>query len=258
MSSEVQVWAMSQRCGDPVTKAVLVTLSRWAKPDGSDCWPGIDTIAEAVEVAPRTVQRHLDALEKRGLIRREPRIRTNGSQSSNRYIFTGFEAGCQIVTPPNSQDDNLSPLGGDTAVTPIRPVSQESKTKHVAHADRLTSETTHLPVGMECVDATEFRSRAIRQLGEASYRHLLHRCHIYPQGDELVLRSPSPTLCDLLRHKVELRYIARELGFGLRAIVGEVHHVRDPDPKVADAERQLAAIRDARVARPPAQVGRRR
>jgi DNA-binding MarR family transcriptional regulator len=48
------------------------------------------TIARALRVSPRTVQRHLTALEQAGLIRREVRFRQDGGRTSNRYVFDGL------------------------------------------------------------------------------------------------------------------------------------------------------------------------
>ena len=113
---------------------------------------------------------------------------------------------------------------------------------------------------MEGMEATDFRTRAIELMGEASYRNLLHPCRIYPSGDDLVLKATSETLARVLRDKADqgLGHIAQTLGFGLRVIVGEVHRLRAPDPKVADAVRQLEAIRGGRVAGAALQAGGRR
>ncbi len=48
------------------------------------------TIAKAMRVSARTVQRHLAALEKAGLILRETRYRQDGGRTSNRYVFDGL------------------------------------------------------------------------------------------------------------------------------------------------------------------------
>lgn len=48
------------------------------------------TIAHAMRVSARTVQRHLTALEKAGLIRRQKRYRQDGGRTSNSYVFDGL------------------------------------------------------------------------------------------------------------------------------------------------------------------------
>lgn len=49
------------------------------------CWPGIRTIAEDLNLSHSTVKRALDDLCKAGLITITPRWRENGSLSSNLY-----------------------------------------------------------------------------------------------------------------------------------------------------------------------------
>jgi DNA-binding MarR family transcriptional regulator len=48
------------------------------------------TIAAAIRMSPRTVQRNLTALEQAGLVRREKRYRQNGGRTSNSYVFDGL------------------------------------------------------------------------------------------------------------------------------------------------------------------------
>ena len=48
------------------------------------------TIAHAMHLSMRTVQRHLTALEQQGLIRREKRHRQDGGRTSNSYVFVGL------------------------------------------------------------------------------------------------------------------------------------------------------------------------
>lgn len=91
MSNEVQNWAREQRTGDPVAKAILVSIANWANPAGGECYPSIRRIAEDVEVSERTVQRHVARLEEGGFLRRVERIRTDGARSSNGFEFPGYE-----------------------------------------------------------------------------------------------------------------------------------------------------------------------
>lgn len=52
--------------------------------------PSKKTIAEAIGVKPRTVQRHIADLEKAGLIRREYRPDKDKGNKSNKYHFDGL------------------------------------------------------------------------------------------------------------------------------------------------------------------------
>ena len=96
MSFTASEWALRQALG-PVPKFVLVVLADAADDEGI-CWPRISTIAERVGVSTRTVQRAIQYLVQRKLVTVEPRLRPDGSSSSNRYRLMLTEGG-----------DNLSP-----------------------------------------------------------------------------------------------------------------------------------------------------
>jgi predicted transcriptional regulator len=76
---------------NPVQFNILMQLAKhWWK----DTPPFVSkrTIAHAMRLSARTVQRHLTALENAGLIRREKRYRQDGGRTSNRYVFDGLIA----------------------------------------------------------------------------------------------------------------------------------------------------------------------
>ena len=118
MSSEATAWAKEQRCGDPVTKAILGEIANWTKPTGVCEFLSIRRLAEVVEVSERTVQRHIRRLESEdraagglALIRRIVRHREDGGQGANSFELVGFtppegaraggrKAPRQSVTPP--------------------------------------------------------------------------------------------------------------------------------------------------------------
>lgn len=115
MSQETSSWAKEQRCGDPVTKAVLMEIANWAKPTGVCEFLSVKRIAEVVEVSTRTVQRHLDRLESMdlvegglGMLRRIERHRDDGGRGANCFELIGYEPPLslgarplrQSVTPP--------------------------------------------------------------------------------------------------------------------------------------------------------------
>jgi hypothetical protein len=120
MSSETIAWAKEQACGNPVTKAVLMEIANWARPNGVCEYLSVKRIAEVVEVSMRTVQRHIALLESPdatrgglGLIRRIERYRENGGQDANCFELVGYQPPlslgarpCGNLTPPH---DNLSP-----------------------------------------------------------------------------------------------------------------------------------------------------
>jgi predicted transcriptional regulator len=75
---------------DSIDMNIIVHLaSRWWTADGKP-YPSKGTIAEAIGVEPRTVQRHIARLESAGLVRREQR-RTKGQGSrTNVYHLDGL------------------------------------------------------------------------------------------------------------------------------------------------------------------------
>ncbi|MFE2600138.1 helix-turn-helix domain-containing protein [Streptomyces sp. NPDC059396] len=81
MSLDPILWALKDApVADSLERLVLVTLGeRAARADGCTAFPSRDTIAETVMADPKTVQRVLGRLVKRGLI-------AKGDQSAARYI----------------------------------------------------------------------------------------------------------------------------------------------------------------------------
>ena len=70
-------------------KAVYIYLRDRADASGV-CWPGIKTIARELGLSPRTVQRALADLERRQLIEKRNRRRSNGSLTSITFDSDGY------------------------------------------------------------------------------------------------------------------------------------------------------------------------
>lgn len=78
--------------------AVLTCLiDAWWKP-GDMPWPSKAKLAAMLGVSEKTVQRALRRLEARSLIRTDPRYRSHGGQTSNRYDLTPLVARLEAVT----------------------------------------------------------------------------------------------------------------------------------------------------------------
>ena len=91
MSQETQAWAKEVRTGDPVSKAVLIEIANWAKPDGSVEFLSLARLADVLEISKRSVQRHLNRLEfELGFIRRNARHRDDGGQGSNCFDLFSY------------------------------------------------------------------------------------------------------------------------------------------------------------------------
>ena len=74
----------------PLQFNILVQLMDfWWKPE-SKPFPAKKTIAERLDVHPRTVQKNIRALEKVGLVRRLARRTTAGDPDTNVYDFSGL------------------------------------------------------------------------------------------------------------------------------------------------------------------------
>lgn len=67
-------------------KLVLLALADSANDEGV-CWPGTKRVAAMVGLEDRAVRGHVGTLEEAGLLRREPRFRSDGSQASNLTVL---------------------------------------------------------------------------------------------------------------------------------------------------------------------------
>ena len=82
---------------DPLDINIILHLSTlWASGDDSPS-PAKRAVAEAIGVDPRTVQRRIAALEKKGLIRREARRNNAEGSKSNLYHFDGLIAAARTL-----------------------------------------------------------------------------------------------------------------------------------------------------------------
>lgn len=73
----------------PAARLIYGRLSRYAGQDGH-CFPSVRAVASAFGISARQTQSHLSALERHGLIRREPRAGLSG-QTSNEFLFLWSE-----------------------------------------------------------------------------------------------------------------------------------------------------------------------
>jgi hypothetical protein len=94
--------------------AVLVQLALMAGEDGC-CWPRQQTVAARARLHPDTVKTTLRALHAKNLIRKEQRLRDDGSEASSMIVMC-FEAadlspGKSGVTPPTRGSSAPTPPG---------------------------------------------------------------------------------------------------------------------------------------------------
>lgn len=111
MSHAATNWAIQQRGLKPTTKLVLWHLCDRHHADHG-CFPSQDTLASDCELSRSALNRHLDELERLGLIRREQRQdRTTKRQQSTLYFFA-FETAAKtqdVVVPcPETKHGTVS------------------------------------------------------------------------------------------------------------------------------------------------------
>lgn len=110
MSIKAMTWAMQEAPVEDAGPAhVLLVLADHANDDGTGAFPSVDTIAWKTRMGERTVQRHLRALEKQGLIRK-------GNQKlAELYIEredrrpTVYDLDLTRCRPPRERGANLTP-----------------------------------------------------------------------------------------------------------------------------------------------------
>ena len=147
MSHDATNWAIQQRGLKPTTKIVLWHLCDRFNPDYG-CFPSQARLAHDCEIGRATLNRHLDDLETRSLIRRIRNVdMRTGQQRPTRYIL-GFEPG---FTPPGSGGADLQDEGGDVPFDldiPCPDLGQGSEVVKERHDNGLVQETSHTP----CLD----------------------------------------------------------------------------------------------------------
>lgn len=85
MSVQAITWALKQDLPSS-PKFVLVALCNYADQDGR-CWPGQKALASDTSMSDRSIRTHLKELERRGIIVREQRRRSDGSRTSDYYVI---------------------------------------------------------------------------------------------------------------------------------------------------------------------------
>ena len=87
MSHYMTALAMKQQGLKPATKIVLYWLADHHNGETGKCFPSINRISELSEMSRRSVECHLETLEKIGLIKRVNQFRETGGKSANSYIL---------------------------------------------------------------------------------------------------------------------------------------------------------------------------
>jgi hypothetical protein len=113
MSIEALCWAWKQELPSAGRKLVLVALADAAHEDG-ECWPSYKTLAKKTGLAAATVRGYVTDLGDAGLLKKEARERSDGSQTSNRY-WLQIEGADGSAGPGDAQRsaDGAAAVGAD-------------------------------------------------------------------------------------------------------------------------------------------------
>lgn len=99
MIPSILLWGQAKMDLKPDELNVLLQLiSHWWTAE-HDPHPAKDTIARRMGKEPRTVQRHLTSLEKKGFIKRIVRYKQHKGQDTNGYDLTGLIQKLEAIAP---------------------------------------------------------------------------------------------------------------------------------------------------------------
>ena len=154
MSHKATNWAIEQRGLKPIAKVLLWRLADRHNPDYG-CFPDQASLAHDCEISRASVNRYLNELEERGLIRREQRLHPDTKkQMTTRYVLA-FEA--DFGTPHVASRVSDS----DTGNEPSR----------VSESDKAVSQKAAVAVSQSCETLTSNRTsngtgKALRDTSE--------------------------------------------------------------------------------------------
>ncbi|WP_299129439.1 helix-turn-helix domain-containing protein [uncultured Amaricoccus sp.] len=108
MSVQAITWALDFRVRSATEKAILLVLANYANEYGIS-WPSQPTLADQSACTDRTVRSVLQRLEGRGVVRRVPRRRGNGSRQSDIILLAAF-VGRKPIPPGLIEEDEQEPI----------------------------------------------------------------------------------------------------------------------------------------------------
>lgn len=106
----------------PAVKLVLLKLADRAN-DDLECWAGQSSIAEHCSMSERSVMRHIDTLERAGIIKVERRKDEFGRQATNLYLLDFSYKPGDKLSP--GETDEPGDNQGKSRVTSVSPVLKE-------------------------------------------------------------------------------------------------------------------------------------
>lgn len=120
MSIPALNWAIQQQAGSPAAKLVLLLIADRAD-ERHSCWPSQNRLADESEQSVKSVQRHIKALVRLGLLRVERREAAGQYRATNRYILPVDETRRQSDAQPETrrQTDELGDKSGQNYTSPV-------------------------------------------------------------------------------------------------------------------------------------------
>jgi hypothetical protein len=147
MSHAATNWAIQQRGLKPTTKIVLWHLCDRFNPDYG-CFPSQERLAHDCEIGRATLNRHLDVLEARGLIKRIRMIdHRTGQQRPTRYLL-GFEPGFDHSGPDDPGSGGDAPFDAECPEIPCPVLRHGPEPENPSRCKGLSSENPQQP----CLD----------------------------------------------------------------------------------------------------------
>lgn len=109
MSVKAINWAFEQDLTPPL-KVILLALADWADGDGV-AFPGQKSLSAKTSIPERTLRRHLQELEERGLIARRRRTSESGQRTSDEYQLMPTGQSGRLPTGQNEGDNRPTVAG---------------------------------------------------------------------------------------------------------------------------------------------------
>ncbi len=171
MSHAATHWAIQQRGLAPATKLVLWFLADRHNPDFG-CFPSQEQLAHDCEMSRASVNRHLDELEARGLIRRERRVDPQARRQLPTRYRLAFEAGFAVsVTAENAAEPcpemrHGSGTEGEHAIAPCLDLRHGSEPVRVSDPGGSVSQSSATLTGKGTGKEEEEEDASAREAGD--------------------------------------------------------------------------------------------
>ena len=79
----------------PIEFNLIIQIAKYWWEKGKAPYPSVQLLADNIGVTPRSIQRNLASLEKKGYIEKKARYRASGGQTSNGYTYEGLIKKCK-------------------------------------------------------------------------------------------------------------------------------------------------------------------